>query len=152
MDAITLEVFREIENNMFIIQFFHWKDKEKVLNGRPWTFDQKLVLLQEINSTMQPSSIMMIPFWIRIYNMPLNCRSIDSAKALAGNIEAILDVEQDVIGWDRFMCVQVMLDVTKPIRRLQKFRHTDGKNRSVEFKYKRLPIFCFRCGVMGHIE
>ncbi|KAL2927600.1 30S ribosomal protein S4 chloroplastic [Bienertia sinuspersici] len=50
-------IFRSIENNRFIIQFFHWKDKEKILVGAPWSFDQQLIILKEIEGTEQPDNI-----------------------------------------------------------------------------------------------
>lgn len=48
---------RAPESNMFVFQFFHWKDREKVLHGRPWCFEQKLLVLQEIDKEVQPSKV-----------------------------------------------------------------------------------------------
>lgn len=58
---------------MFVVQFASVRDKTKVLSGRPWTFDQSLVVLNDIDGTQQPSSIAIneYPFWIRLYNLPL---------------------------------------------------------------------------------
>ena len=41
-------LFRPIENGLFVVQFASCRDKMKVLDGCPWTFDQHLVMLQEI--------------------------------------------------------------------------------------------------------
>lgn len=70
-------LFRAIENGLFVVQFANARDKAKVLSGRPWTFDQNLVMLNDIDGTQQPSGIAMtmFPFWIRLYNLPLGCRS-----------------------------------------------------------------------------
>lgn len=66
-------LFRNIENDLFVIQFACKRDKEKVMVGRPWTFDQSLVMLQEIDADIQPSNIVMnlCPFWVRLYNLPM---------------------------------------------------------------------------------
>lgn len=154
MVSIKKAVFREIENNMFIIQFFHWRDKEKVLNGRPWCFDQNLLILQELDSSVQPSDIVLntSPFWVRIYNMPFDCRTVDNVRRLAGKLGEVLEIEDDVIGWDRSMRVRVLLNVQNPIRRYQKIKNKKGEICSVEFKYEGLPFFCFKCGIMGHLE
>ncbi|KAL2899848.1 hypothetical protein RDABS01_024930 [Bienertia sinuspersici] len=147
-------VFREIENNLFIIQFFHWKDKEKVLNGRPWTFDQNLLILQDFDSSVQPSTVQLnkCPFWVRIYNLPFDCRTIDHAKAVASKIGEVVEFEDDIIGWDRSMRVKVLLNTLAPLRRFQKIKNRKGVICWVEFKYERLPFFCFQCGIMGHTE
>ncbi|KAL2939335.1 hypothetical protein RDABS01_000167 [Bienertia sinuspersici] len=147
-------LFREIENNMFIIQFFHWRDKEKVLNGRPWCFDQHLILLQELDPSIQPSDIELVncPFWVRIYNLPFDYRTKEHAVTLASRIGEVLEVEDDIIGWDKSMRVRVMLNTCKPLRRMQKIKNKKGETCWVEFKYERLPFFSYKCGVMGHTE
>lgn len=67
-------LFRSIENNLFVVQFANFRDKNKVLAGRPWTFDQSLVLLNEIDGSAQPSNISLThcPFWVRLYNLPMD--------------------------------------------------------------------------------
>lgn len=66
-------LFRKIENGLFVVQFANQCDKNKVLAGRPWTFDQLLVMLQEIDDDIQPSNIglKLCPFWVRLYNFSM---------------------------------------------------------------------------------
>lgn len=70
-------LFLPIENNLFVVQFACRRDKETVLAGRPWTFDQNLVIPQEIDDHIQPSNIelKLYPFWARLYNLPMDCRT-----------------------------------------------------------------------------
>lgn len=32
---------KEIVKSLFLFQFFHWKDKERILSGELWWFDKK---------------------------------------------------------------------------------------------------------------
>lgn len=41
-------VVRAIDTNTLVFQFFHWKDKEKIMEGRSWCFDHKLLVLDAI--------------------------------------------------------------------------------------------------------
>ena len=50
-------IIRSMGSNLFMFQFFHWRDREKVLNGRPWSFEQRLLFLQEIDGDAQPSDV-----------------------------------------------------------------------------------------------
>ncbi|XP_021757128.1 uncharacterized protein LOC110722170 [Chenopodium quinoa] len=147
-------VFRKIENNLFIIQFFHWRDKEKVLDGAPWNFDNQLLLLKDICGTEQPESIEIkhCPFWVRLYNLPLDSRSDGDVRTIAEKIGHVIQVESDELGWDTSRRVRVMVDVTKHLRRIQKIKNKQGIITYVQFKYERLATFCFKCGVLGHTE
>ncbi|KAL2903131.1 Demethylmenaquinone methyltransferase [Bienertia sinuspersici] len=51
---------RRIETNMFSFQFFHWKDKARVLDGQPWHFDQHALCISrgnDSNATMLANKI-----------------------------------------------------------------------------------------------
>lgn len=117
-------IFRAIENGYFVIQFANVRDREKVLDGSPWTFDQHLVLLSEIKGSVQPSAINIThcPFWLRMYNLPLDSRSEKDVRTIAGSMGEILEVETDEVLWDRSARVRVLLDITKPLRRLQRIK------------------------------
>lgn len=52
-------LFRSIENELLVIQFPNTYDRTKVLEGMPWTFDQKLVMITGIDNSSQPSEITM---------------------------------------------------------------------------------------------
>lgn len=57
----------EIESNLFIFRFFSQLDKERVLEGYPWNFDESLILLKDIDGSKQPSKMAFThsPFWIK---------------------------------------------------------------------------------------
>ncbi|KAL2898863.1 Urease accessory protein UreG [Bienertia sinuspersici] len=44
-----------VETNLFVLQFSSKTDKEKVMHGRPWFFDNQLLVLKEINGDDQSS-------------------------------------------------------------------------------------------------
>ncbi|KAL2931806.1 hypothetical protein RDABS01_037216 [Bienertia sinuspersici] len=50
-------IVREIENNMFIFQFFSMPDKRKVMEEGPWSFSGVPISLKEVNEGVQPSEI-----------------------------------------------------------------------------------------------
>ena len=147
-------LFRAIGNGFFIIQFVSQRDREKVLDGRPWTFDQSLVLLDEIKAGVQPSDIVLnhSPFWLRLYNLPLESRSAKHVRSFAQNLGEVLDIDHDGVEWDKTARVKVSMDVTRPLRRVLRFRNRQGQIAMVEIKYERLPTFCYVCGILAHIE
>lgn len=61
-----------IGKDLFQFQFYHWKDKEKVLSGQPWYFDKVALLLTDMDAAQKPSDLQFyaLPIWVRIYNIP----------------------------------------------------------------------------------
>ena len=50
----------------------------------------------------------------------------------------------------KFMRIRVDLQLDKPLRCGGKVASADGEKFWVNFKYERLPTFCFHCGILGH--
>ena len=49
-----------------------------------------------------------------------------------------------------FMRVRVALPVSKPLRQGGFIEDSNGERTWVKFKYGRLPVFCYYCGILGH--
>ncbi|XP_021725922.1 uncharacterized protein LOC110693106 [Chenopodium quinoa] len=147
-------VIRVIGHNLYAFQFFHWKDRENVLKGRPWCWENNLLMLQEGSGDEQPKGVTLthLPFWIRVCNLPFNCRTNDDLKILTANLGEMLELEDDFLGLNRYRRVCIIIDVQKPLRRYQWMKDKSGNKVKIEFKYERLPYFCFACGIMGHSE
>jgi hypothetical protein len=50
------------------------------------------------------------------------------------------------------MRLRVRIDVRQSLKKETKVKDREGKWCTVKFKYEKLGIFCFVCGVMGHAE
>lgn len=145
-------VIRSMGVNLFLFQFFHWKDCDKVFNGRPWSFENRLLVLQEIEKEEQSSEMVLnlSPFWIRLYNLPFGYRSDDRIRVIAKMLGQLMEIEDDFLDINPFRRVRILIDVTKPLKRFQMIRVKGNKNIKVTLKYERLPHFCFLCGMLSH--
>jgi hypothetical protein len=54
--------------------------------------------------------------------------------------------------WRQYMRVRVKVDVRQPLKKGQRVRDKEGAWCMVNFKYEKLGVFCFVCGIMGHAE
>ncbi|XP_021775173.1 uncharacterized protein LOC110739027 [Chenopodium quinoa] len=111
-------VIRVLGPNLYAFQFFHWRDKEKVKAGRPWCFDNLLLVLREVEGDEQPEKIPLFHclFWVRIQFLSFNCRSDEDVKELVANWGEVLELEEDTLGLDRFRRAKIMINVAKPLR------------------------------------
>ena len=61
-----------------------------------------------------------------------------------------MDVPDSRVQWGRFLRVRVRLDVSKRLVHGKKIIVEGGECQWVNFKYKRLPNFYYRCGLLSH--
>ena len=75
-------------------------------------------------------------------------------KEIGSNLRIFMVV--DTRSWkleqSKFMRIKVNLPLEKPLRRCGKVASLEGESFCIQFWYERLPVFCFRCGVIGHDE
>ncbi|GMY19573.1 hypothetical protein FCV25MIE_14812 [Fagus crenata] len=145
---------RDIEDNLFLAVFNRRDDLERVIVQSPWTFDKKLIQTIRFEADMQPTAVKFTHsmFWIRVYNLPILSMVHEVGEDIGNNIGRLVevDVPENGIGWGRFLRIRVELDVTKPLLRGKILEGDDGKPFWVDFRYEHLPIFCYRCGRIGH--
>ena len=144
----------EVEDELFLVEFSDGKDKKKVLDMCPWSYEKQLVLLQEFDGVLSPKEIDLkwAPFWIHIFNLPLKCRTKDIRWAIGSKLGEVLEVNvyESGVQWARCLRMRVRIDVTKRLVRGKKITIEGGEGKWVQFKYERLPNFCCRCGLLSH--
>lgn len=145
-----------IGRNLYQIQFFHWRDKKKILEGQPWHFDKYPLLLEEMDKAVKPSDLEFyhLPIWARFYDVPFKGRNnIDNARMLGNKVGMFMDVAKpDGYGIDKSMRVRVKIDVRQPLRDSVRLKIRDGQVCKIPVKYERLPMICFYCGRLGHVS
>ncbi|KAG8633586.1 hypothetical protein MANES_18G119120v8 [Manihot esculenta] len=55
-------------------------------------------------------------------------------------------------GWQSFMHIRVEIHIKLPLKRTKRIVTRNNQSFTLEFKYERLPIFCFLCNRLGHNE
>lgn len=91
-------------------------------------------------------------FSIKVYDLSfLACN--EYIENLVGNtlgwVEEV-DVIPSEVEWGKLMRIRVTIDVPKPLLRKKKLNISLPTQVWVQFKYERLPNFCFCCGVLNH--
>ena len=69
-----------------------------------------------------------------------------------GNLLEV-DVPDNDLGWGKYLRIRVEINVMEPLLRGRIVQGVEGENADpfwVEFKYEHLPIYCYRCGRLGH--
>ncbi|KAL2940973.1 F-box protein pof9 [Bienertia sinuspersici] len=111
---------RMVESNLFVFQFFAKPDKERIVQGMPWFFDNQLLLRKEINGDDQIAKVVSYcsPCWIRVYDLPFAKTNVQCAKSIRECMGSLIEYDNsDPSRLDNFMRMKVDIDIGKPLRR-----------------------------------
>ncbi|KAJ0096620.1 hypothetical protein Patl1_27306 [Pistacia atlantica] len=111
--------FTDAGEKLFLLEFQNVTDLQKVLNGRPWSFDRALIAIQRVDSSTLSNASYFThePFWVQLHNMPFAAMNDDYGVQLASAIGKVLEVDvgANSLGWGSFMRVKVEVELTKPL-------------------------------------
>jgi hypothetical protein len=145
--------FKTLGTNLYLIDFKDECDKIRIMEGRPWFFDGNLVSLADFDGVKPVAELEFekVPFWVRMYNLPLACMSKAMGLRIGASVGEVLevDVDDEGVGWGEFLRVRIVLDLTKPLSRGRRLKLRD-RSIWISFKYEKIPRFCFNCGVIQH--
>lgn len=147
---------KEIQQNLYFFQFFHEADVQRTVEDGPWSYEQNLLVIRRLKPNEEPHEVALntAEFWVQVHNLPLGFISEKIVTAVGSSIGEVIKMDQMNFdgNWKSFIRVRVKIDILKPLKRRLKMKKNDGDWIWVEFKYERLPTFCFLCGTIGHAE
>ena len=146
---------KDLSPTLFLFQFFHEVDIQRVLDSGLWTFDQHVLIMKRLGTNEQPQSVPLFhtSFWVQVYNLPigfLTAKVLQNIGNFIGEFQSF-DANNFMRVWRNYMRIRVLLDVRKPLKRRMHLKK-GGEWMWIEFRYERLNIFCFICGLLGHTE
>lgn len=116
-----IAVFKEMNPNLFIITFNTEVDKIRVLEGRPWLFDNYLLAMRPIDCVLQPNKMAFgsEAFWIQLHNLLVMCMNIFYSSLIGGSIRRVVyvDVEDDDTSWGSYLRVGIEVPLDKSLVR-----------------------------------
>lgn len=113
---------------------------------------RNLVILDRILGNEQPSEMALdsAPFWVRVYDLPLKLHSEGIAKKIGNMVGKFLEMGgKNCNRMGKFLRIRTAINLKKPLKKGSKI-HFQGRDILVDYKYERLPNFCFACGRIGH--
>ncbi|KAH7850906.1 hypothetical protein Vadar_004457 [Vaccinium darrowii] len=144
----------EIGGGIYQVVFGNKMDLLRVLAGNPWLYNNQLIVLQRWSEGVLPDEINFSysPFWIQLWGMPLEFMSIDVGKRMMDGFGDVQQVSIAQLSGNQGRCVRVKveLDLQKPLPRGKKVYTVDWNLIRVSFRYEKLLILCYYCGVVGH--
>ena len=98
--------------------------------------------------------IVTIDIWVQIFDLQVGFMSTRVAKDIGDYIGRFIELDKNNFTgiWRNYLQIRVEIDVRKPLVRRMKITKAGQHWFWINFKYERLPTFCFSCGKLGHSD
>ena len=101
----------EIEDDIFLVEFEDEKDKRRVIDMSPWSYEKQLVHIQdfEVKLTLKEIELKWSPFWIQMFILPLKSRTRETGIIIGSKLREVLDVDipKSGVQWGKCLRVQI---------------------------------------------
>ncbi|XP_039158349.1 uncharacterized protein LOC120288433 [Eucalyptus grandis] len=119
----------------------------------PWSYASNLLVLKQCEPEVSKHcyEFSKAAFWVRIGGIPPGWRMEQVFKDLGSRIGQVIDVHLDTADYHQHKGgrVRVEVDLNEPLKS-GAILDIGSKRLWVEFKYERLPHYCYSCGKIGH--
>ncbi|KAL0410891.1 UNVERIFIED_CONTAM: hypothetical protein Slati_3678800 [Sesamum latifolium] len=108
----------EIGDKRLLFKFNHILDRNRVMEGCPWTFERHLLVLRPVEEDDNPQTVELnwSPFYVHIHGLRLQTKAM--ADIIGGRIGRIVeDPVKSQRSWGTKMRVRVEMDIRKPLQR-----------------------------------
>ncbi|KAF8414301.1 hypothetical protein HHK36_002303 [Tetracentron sinense] len=144
----------DLSKDMVLFMFDEVSDLNKVLANSPWAFNGHLLALQKWKEDTSVSEFVFdsISIWTQIHDLPLDWITRRIGMQLGSDIGCVEDVDipfGGILG-GKFLRIRVRINLNRPLVQFVIAKRKNAEPRFLEVKYERLPIFCFKCGKIGH--
>ena len=147
-------VDQDTGDNTTLFLFQKEEDLNRVLKASPWSFDKYLLVLHKFGKGDSVSTITFnrSSFWIQVHGLPMRMQTKEVVEKIAGPLGPIEKVDVGSRGFSlgKYLRLRMSIDISKPLSRGRVVRMGATEKGWVDFRYERLPIFCYWCCKLDH--
>lgn len=104
---------KEVESGLFLFQFYHQFDIQRILKQGPWSFDKHLLILSVLPEGVVPQEVLLytVPFWGQVHDLPIGFMSETVGKGLGDFIGEFLEYDTNNSSnfWRQYMRIRVLI-------------------------------------------
>ena len=146
----------DLGENRALFLFKTMDDLDKVLLQGLWSYNKYLLILHKLQAGESARKVCLdrVSFWIQIHGLPTMSQTKEIGTRTGETLGLVEKMDVDDKGFCMGGCLHIRVSVktTELLCRGRKLRLGKAEPIWVDFKYERLPIFCYLCGLMDHDE
>lgn len=147
---------KELDSNLYLFQFYHEIDVKRVMEGCPWSFNRRALVMSRLKIGQNPRCVSLntIDLWVQVHDLRVGFMSETILKGVGNYIvQFVQSCPSTFTGvWREYIRIRVTIDLLKPLKRRMKLKLAGHEWYWINFKYENVPSFCFICGIIGHTE
>lgn len=136
----------DLGRGVFQFKFDNEDDLLKVLDNRPYHFDQWMVILQRWEPTISDDFPSLIPFWVELQGLPKHFWQPEMLTTIGEEFGELMDMEIS----SSSAKIRVLLNGLQPITKESVVEFPDGSETIVYLDYKNLKSHCQHCQRLTH--
>ncbi|KAF2317826.1 hypothetical protein GH714_041141 [Hevea brasiliensis] len=147
---------KDLQGGLYVFQFFHEVDMNRVLDMCPWTFNNQLLIIEKVAGCRHPSEVPLfhVYLWLQVHGLRSGFMSTRCAQRIGNDVGEFASADPNNFTglWRSYMRVRICHDVRRPLRRGTRLKQEGDEWFFVTFCYERLSTYCFICCLLGHGE
>lgn len=136
----------DLGKGCFQFLFDYEEDLQKVLDNRPYHFDNWMVILQRWEPVISSTFPSKIPFWIELQGLPKHLWKPKMLLTIGDKLGEVMDHEIS----PTVVKIKIMIDGLQPIVKETMVDFPDGSEALVTLEYKNLKNHCQYCNRLSH--
>ncbi|KAL3722039.1 hypothetical protein ACJRO7_034397 [Eucalyptus globulus] len=149
-DSVKCEL---IELGFFSFIFQSSEEKRRILESGPWSFVSNLLVLKEgdLNIPEHCYEFMRYAFWVHFIGLPRARVTEDAIRFIVSRLGKVEEIKIEARSNNsrKNSKAKVLLNLFSPLKTGSVINCGD-KKWWIDYKYERLPHFCYSCGQTGH--
>ncbi|KAM6575827.1 hypothetical protein CsatA_024154 [Cannabis sativa] len=141
----------------FIFRLSSEGEARFILSNGPWSPCDGFMMVAAMPEDGQWTSADLdsLDIWVKAHGIPLELMTDEAAVLLANRVGIYVTsdkVRKKGILMNSFLRFKSRINIRLPLVPGVSLEGNGKKKHWAFFKFERLPVFCFKCGVIGHLE
>lgn len=117
---------KELDMNLFIFQFYHEVDVKRVMEGCPWSFNRRALVMVRLKEGENPRGVELnsLDLWVQVHDLKAGFMSDKVLKGIGNYIGiSVASCSTNFIGvWREHMRIRVTINLSSPLKRRMKIK------------------------------
>ncbi|KAL6129023.1 hypothetical protein ACLB2K_072376 [Fragaria x ananassa] len=141
---------QERPNNIFIISFDLIKDRNKVLRGGPWWYQQVPIMIQLYDGVKSILAMDSLFFWVCFKNIPPKYEIPENFPSIASVPGRYIEYDDKLFMQSKKVRVRVEKKLSDPILTSKNIKLATNAEEQIDFYFENCLSICDACNLVFH--